>query len=79
MNAEVFYEKFKEWQRNVSFKVEFLMCNRNLTYGRSNVQLSQQKHKSLKYTRAACNLLGRCQLWLTKQKGDCSKEKTTNI
>jgi hypothetical protein len=55
------------------------MYNKNLPYGRSNVQLSQQGVKSLKYTRAASILLGWCQLWLTKQKGDCSKEKTTNI
>jgi hypothetical protein len=75
----MFYEKFKEWQSNVSFKVEFLMYNRNLPYGQSNVHVSQQEHKSLKYTRAASILLGWCQLWLTKQKDDCSKEKTTNI
>jgi hypothetical protein len=72
-------EKIVEQRSSVLYKVEFLMCNKNLPYGRSNVQLSQQEHKSLKYTRAASILLGWCQLWLTKQKGDCSKEKTTNI
>jgi len=72
-------EKFDEQQSIVLSKVEFLMCNRNLTYGQNDVYISQQEHKSLKYTRASSILLGWCQLWLTKQKGDCSKEKMTNI
>jgi len=41
-------EKFGGNQGSVLFKVEFLMCNRNLPYGQSNVYLSQQGVKSLK-------------------------------
>jgi hypothetical protein len=51
-------EKFNEHQSSVLFKVEFLMYNRNLPYGQSNVHVSQQEHKNLKYMRASSIFLG---------------------
>jgi hypothetical protein len=78
LNFSMKKEKFAEHQSIVLSKVEFLTCNRNLPYGQNNVHVSQQEHKSLKYMRASSIFLG-SKKWLTKQKGDFSKEKTTNI
>jgi hypothetical protein len=58
LNFSIKEEKIVERRSGVLYKVEFLMYNKNLPYGRSNVHLSQQGVKSLKYTRAASILLG---------------------
>jgi len=54
------------------------MCKENLPYGQSNVYISQQSHKTLKYARAFSIFLIGDNGWLTQQKADSSKEKTTS-